>query len=199
MANLTQGTASEVIVGPARLLIAPIGSTIPTLTSATVVWDAAWKECGYTDAGTDFSYAPSVKDIDVDEEASPVKKLLDKEKANITAKLAQATLDNLHAAISASKLSTAAAAGGGFVGTKTVKVGTGLLTETMVGLEGLSPEGFWRVIIGYRAIAQANVQLAFKRTDKTVIPVDFGLLADSTKPAGERLFLMVDMIAAATS
>lgn len=197
MSNKPTGSASNVIVGPARMLIAPTGSTLPTLdgTVEPVVWDPAWIEVGYTEDGTKLAYQPTLKEIMVDEEPAPVKRSLDTEKATISANVAESTLVNLNAAISASTL-TSQAADATHAQTKTLKVGGGSLTEVMVGLEGLSPTGRQRIIIGYRAQAQANIQLQFKRNDKTIIPVELSLLADSTKPSGENLFEVVDFLAA---
>lgn len=193
MSNTPTGVASEVLVGPARLLIAPIGSTLPTLDGSVdpVIWDAAWKEVGYTEDGTMLAYNPTVKDIMVDEEMAPVKKILDAEKATISCKASQSTLKNLNATIAASTYTHVAA--GANAETTTLEVGSGVLTEIMVGLEGLSPAGKQRIIIGYRGMPQANVSLSFKRSDKTVTPIEIGLLADSTKAVGKRLFKIVDI------
>lgn len=198
MGNVTSGAAAEVIVGPARILVAPTGTALPVFTANPVVWDDAWKESGYTDAGVELQYKPTFKDIEVDEEMAPVKKVLTKEDATITTSLAQATLDNLATAISASKLEKTSASGSA-VGISEFNVGSGAPQECMVAMEGLSPNGFWRVIIGYRAMAQSAVKMAFKRTDKTSINFELGLLADSTKDAGERLLKIVDMTAAKTA
>lgn len=197
--NTPQGTAANVLVGPARMLVAPIGSDLPTLdgTEDPVTWPAAWEEVGYTDSGTDLTYNPTVKDINVDEEMAPVKKILDAEKATISCKCAEATLTNLNRAISASTL-TPAAADASHAGIETLELGSGSLNEVMVGLEGLSPAGKQRVVIGFRAMAQANVQMAFKRGDKTITPLELGLLADSTKAKGKRLLKIVDFLTAKT-
>lgn len=194
MSNTPTGVASEVLIGPARLLIAPIGTTVPTLDGSVIpiTWDAAWKEVGYTEDGTMLSYSPTVKDIMVDEEMAPIKKILDAEKATISCKAAQSTLKNLNAAISAS-IYTHAAATVTDAETSTLDIGSGDLTEMMVGLEGLSPTGRQRIIVAYRGMAQANVQMSFKRGDKTITPIEFGLLADSSQTKGKRLFKIVDI------
>jgi hypothetical protein len=97
----------------ARLLVAPIGTAIPTLdgTVDPVVFVAAWKEVGYTDQGVQISYQAGIKDITVDEEMAPVKKILDTEKASISTVLAEATLTNLDNAIAAAILSKTAGDG----------------------------------------------------------------------------------------
>lgn len=194
MANLPQGTAANVLVGPARLLVAPIGTALPTLdgTVDPIVFAAAWKEVGYTESGVVLAYAAGIKDITVDEEMAPVKKILDTEKATVTATLAEATLTNLDYAIAAAIL-TKTAGDATHARLERLDVGTGVLAENMIAFEGKNQAGKQRIFIGYRSVPEANVQMAFKRSDKTLIPVSFGLIADPTQALGKRLYLMVDL------
>jgi hypothetical protein len=196
MSNITQGVAAEVLVGSARLLVAPLGTTLPTLdgTVDPVVWDAAFKEVGYTEDGVTMAYNPTVKDIMVDEVMAPIRKLNDGEKCTIGAKLAQSTLENIGRGISASTW-THHVADGTHAEYATLEVGSGQLAEFIIGVEGLAPNGYQRIIIAYRGMAQSNVSLTFKRSDKVLTPVEFGLLADSTKDPGKQLFIMYDKLA----
>ena len=138
MPNTPTVTSANVLVGSARLLVAVLGTALPTVTPATgaLTWVEAWKEVGATEKGTDISYTPSVGDIKVDESPAPIGKILTTEKAIISATLAEATLTNLQRAISASTLTTVVA-GSAVAGTTEVDVGSGLLTYCMVGLEGI--------------------------------------------------------------
>ncbi len=184
--------ASEVLVGSASMRVAILGSILPTFDGTVpIVWDAAFVQVGYTEDGTDLQYQPTFTDIKVDEELAPVKTILTEEKGTISAKLAQASINNIALAISASKVVVTA----GVAPKKTVtvvKVGSGIPQEMIVVLEGTSPDGFPRVVVGYRAQAAGNVSMAFKKKDKTILPCEFRLLADSSKPAGERLFAIYD-------
>lgn len=194
--NIPTGNAANVLVGPARLLIAPIGTALPVVdgTVNPITWVAAWKEVGYTESGTTLAYNPAIKDIVVDEAMAPINKVLDGEKAMFGAQLAEATLQNMNYAIAASIL-TNSPLDGTHAQIARLDVGSGSLTQFMVGFEGLSPAGFQRVIFGYKAIAEANISLAFKRSTKLIIPVQFGLLADPTKVVGKQLYAMVDILA----
>lgn len=199
MGNLVTGDRKKIIVGPARMLIAPIGTTEPPVNVDPVVWDAAWKEVGYTEDGLQQGYNPTFKDVTVDEEMAPVDSFLNGESATLAVKLAEPTLDNLAYAISACTVSTVAAATD-VPGTKKVAFGSGDAKRYMVGFEGLAPAGTlttkpWRIFVGFIAIAKGNVQLAMKRGDKTIIPVQFTLFADSSKAAGARLGYWVDKTA----
>lgn len=199
MGNLVAGHANKIIVGPARILIAPVGSAEPPVNVDPVVWDVAWKEVGYTDDGLQFGYNPAFNDINVDEEMAPIDTFLNGETATLACKVAEPTLDNLAYAISACTKSQVAAATG-VPGTTKVVFGSGDRVMYMVGFEGLAPAGTlttkpWRIFVGFKAIAKGNVQLAMKRATKTVIPVQFNLFADSTKAAGSRLGYYVDKTA----
>jgi hypothetical protein len=196
MSNIPQGTAANVLYGPAKLLIAALGTTLPTLdgTVNPITWPAGWNETGFTEDGTTLNYNPTIKDIMVDESMAPVAKVLDAEKASFSAKLAEATLTNLNKAISASIL-TNTAADATHAQIRRVDVGSGSLTKFMVGFEGINEAGFQRIWVGYIAIASANVSLAFKRSGNLVVPVEFALLNDSTKAIGKQLFAAVDILA----
>jgi hypothetical protein len=193
MSNLPQGTASNVLVGPARFLIAPAGSTLPTLdgTQNPVVWPGAWVEVGYTAAGTTLAYNPSFKEINVDEEQAAVKEILDGEKATISLTLAEATLENMAQVISAATI-TQGAADATHAQIATLDVGSGTPIEVMVGLEGKSPQGLQRIIVGYRAVASGNVSATFRRNTETTFLGEWKLLADATKVVGKRLYKIVD-------
>lgn len=193
MPNRPTVNASYVIVGSARLIVAPTGTTIPVLdgTVQPVTWNAAFEEVGSTEDGTVLNYQATPKEHYVDEQPTPVKVTLDKEVASISANLAEATLENLKAAIAASTLSTGAA-DATHAGFSKLEVGGGELTEVIVGLEGLNELGRQRIIVGYRAIAFANLKMSFKRNDKLIIPVEFKLQADTSKADGKNLFVVYD-------
>ena len=192
---MSEPDATQVVAGHGTLYVAPLGTTLPTLDSTPgeypVVWPAGWVQVGYTDDGIDMVYTPTVKDITVDEEMSPVAKLLTEEKMSIEAKLAEATLANLNRAISASTYTDDSAGAGK---AQVFKAGSGVINYVMVGVQGPAPgTNLARVIIVYKAVATAAVQMKMQRKDKVVIPVKFEGVADSTKPAGQRLFEIVDI------
>jgi hypothetical protein len=170
------------------------GAGVPPTSIASgvypVAWPAAWKQVGYTDDGIDLAYTPTVKDINVDETPTAVAKLLTAEKAVISAKLAEATLLNLSRSISAAKFADDTAAARSI----SVKIGTGNLSYVMVGIQAPAPgTNLVRIIVMYKAICQAAVNLKMQRKDKVVIPVQFEGLADSNKPLGEQLLQIVDI------
>lgn len=160
-----------------------------------VVWPAAWKQVGYTDAGIDVTYTPSIKDILVDEEMAPVFKILTEEKCAIATHLAQATLQNLNYSIAASTYTDETIPSNAVV----LEAGSAAaLNFTMVGIQAPAPgTNVARVIILFKALANAAVAIKIQRKDKVVIPVTFEAMADPTKPAGKRLIRIVDLTSGA--
>ncbi len=193
------GDASNVVVGSGRLFIAPIGTTLPTLTTLVETsdgdfrptWPAGWELVGYTKDGIEVEYQPTYKDIEVDEEMSPVKIILVKENGSIKANLSESTLQNLNTAISASILSSATAGGNDQT---ILEFGSGQPEEVMVGFDGPAPgDGICRVIIAFRAMSVAAVGLKYSRENEVVIPLELRVLADGTKAKGKRMVKAVDI------
>lgn len=186
------GTAGNVIAGSGLLYLAPIGTSLPSLDGSAYppVW-TGWTQIGYTDQGVDLSYEPTFKEIAVDEELGPIKMKLTAEKAFFACVMAEATLENVNKAIAGSGLVVGVA---NTKHTKTLSVGSAATdVEMMVGFEGLAPSSALdRVIVATRAKATAKIAMKMQRTDKTVVALEFMCLADSSLPAGQRLFRIVD-------
>lgn len=185
-------TATNVIAGPAILYIAPTGTALPTLTTlpSAAAWaSASFTQPGYTDKGVEFVYTPTFKNIDVDEEMSPVNQLLTAEKAEIKVALAEATLNNLQITIPGSTITTSG-------GVSTLTFGSPAqtaVTEYILAFQGPSPVGNsdTAVLILYRVKNVAAVTAHYQRADKVVFAVTFNALADSTKAAGARIGKMI--------
>ena len=176
-----QPDVSQILVGPGLILIAPIGTALPTLVYP-LVWPAGWFQVGYTDAGVDATYTPTIKEIYVDEEAAVVGDILEKEKFVIAAHLAEISLVNLQAAISASVYTPGA--------TPQITAGSMPLNYVMVGVVGPAPDSFNnRVILLQKAITTVAVGMKISRKDKQVLPVSF----DARKIAGQSLFSITDI------
>jgi hypothetical protein len=175
-----QPDVSQIIAGPGLIYIAPLGTTLPTLTFP-LVWPAGWYTVGYTDAGIDAIYTPTIKPIYVDEEAAVVLDILEKEDFKIQAKLAEVSLTNLQAAIAASTYVQA---------TPQITVGSLPLTYVMVGVVGPSVDTYNnRVILIQKAITTVAVSMKITRKDKQMFPVSW----DARKLSGQPLFSITDI------
>jgi len=186
---------TNILVGAVNVYVAPVGTAPPDEDDNPLVW-TGWTNVGYTDGGVELEYSPDYSDHFVDQETGPVKTTLTQESATLRAPMAEATLQNLNRVISASSFSQVVAASG-VTGKDILKVGSGTPAEVAVGFEGKSPENFWRLFIGWRALVVGAVGQAYRKDEKLIFPAEYRLNVDSTKTAGERLFRMVDMTAAA--
>jgi len=175
-----QPDVASIIAGPGLLYIAPVGTAQPALTTP-LVWPAAWYTVGYTDAGIDCIYTPTIKEVYVDEEAAVVLDILEKEKFVVQAHLAEVSLTNLQASISASTYVAA---------TPQITAGSLPLQYVAVGVVGPAPGGYTnRVILLSKAITTVAVSMKITRKDKQVFPVSW----DARKIQGVSLFSITDI------
>jgi hypothetical protein len=170
---MSEPNATNVVAGSGLLYVAPLGTTLPTVDGHgeyPITWPMGWVQVGYTDGGIDLVYTPTIKEIMVDEEAAPVQDVLSTEKFAISAHLAEATLQNLNYAMSASTFTDDSTANE----TISVKLGSKALGYVMVGVQGPAPgTNLARLVICQKAIAKAAVSMKIQRKDKVVIPVSF--------------------------
>jgi hypothetical protein len=179
----SQPDVSQIIAGPGLIYIAPVGTTQPTLTWP-LVWPAGWFPVGYTDAGIDLTYTPTIKEEYVDEEAAPVLDILEKEKFVIQAHLAEVSLTNLNAAISASTYNPSNASG------PSLTFGSQALNYVAVGVVGPAVGGYsGRIVLCQKAITTVGVAIKITRKSKQVFPVSF----DARKISGQVLGLIQDL------
>lgn len=172
---MAQPDVSQVVAGPAVIYVAPVGTAAPT---NSIAFPSPWFQVGYTDAGVDFIYTPTIKEEYVDEEAAPVLDILEKEKAVIQAHLAESNLVNLSLAISACTLAY-----------PSLSAGSQALNYLAVALVGPAPNGNNKVITFAKAITTVAVSLKFTRKAKQIIPVSW----DARKMAGQNLFNIFDV------
>jgi hypothetical protein len=174
-----QPDQSQIVAGPGLIMIAPLGTTLPTLT-LPLVWPSGWFAVGYTDAGIDAIYTPTIKELYVDEVPAPVGDILEKEKFVLQAHLAEANLLNLQVAISASVYSTSPIQ---------ITGGAEPLSYVMVGVSAPAPNGSTRVILLQKAITTVAVSMKITRKDKVVYPVSW----DARQISGTYLFQITDL------
>lgn len=188
------GDATNVISGSGALYVAPFGTLLPSLLTIPAEADwitAGFEPTGYTDDGVEFISTPQFKDIDVDEEMSPIDKLLIGEKLEVQVKLAETTIQNLAMAMAGGTLEIGA-------GTSTLYLGSinpQNIKQWTLGFTGPAPlanGNQTRVIIVQKVMATAAVTFKYQRKDKMIYAVKFDALADSTQPAGQRLFRAID-------
>lgn len=91
------GNAAEVQLGPGGLYVAPIGTAEPVSVSGAL--DPAFREVGWTEAGSEVQYQITANDILVAELFDPVKVATSARKAAVIFDMAQGSRQNLALAL----------------------------------------------------------------------------------------------------
>jgi len=146
-------------------------------------------EVGFTEDGVTITYAREYLDIEADQSINILGKRKIKEDITITTNLLEATLENLKMVLD---IPQDVVEGDGvkslsFGGDKRV-------TEHTLEFIGNAPNGKTRRLVIWKAVSIETGEHAYKKGDKTLIPVTFQAIADMTKPEGERLGYYEDEI-----
>lgn len=189
--------ADNVVVGNAVLLLTPwiLADVEPPLADTVPLFDepvaAPWVSAGATNEGFKINVATTVGDVNIEEQSTPVGQNVTAKKVNITAALAEDSLESMRLSWGGSDIATIAAAAG--VAPKrtmtlddTVKYYTGVL-------EMANLTGFARRIYIPKLSASGSGDVAFRRAaGARLYPVTFAsvckpteiVITDITGPVG---------------
>lgn len=162
-------TAANVLVGVATLYFNP--------TAGTVVGSVT-TEVGYTEDGVNLEYAPTVEDIMVEEETLAIQRALSKEEVSIICNMAESDMDNL-------ELAMAGASRAGDI----ITIGGGTLQDFAIKIVGTAPGGATRTIYAGYVHPVANVGMAYRKAEKTIVPVTFKVFKHAS---GDSAFTITD-------
>ncbi|MCK4723771.1 MAG: hypothetical protein KAT75_10720, partial [Dehalococcoidia bacterium] len=136
------------------------GGTAPGMTL-----ESPFAEVGYTEDGVTIEYTADEADIEVEEETFPIDRVITKETAAVTCNMAESSLYNIDKAMAGSVL----------LGSK-LTLGAGVNKTMNLKIAGTNPAGFNREILIPLATATGAVGMAYKKGEKTVVPVTFQAL-----------------------
>ncbi len=187
---MPEPTVTQLIAGPAAFYVAAVGTTLPATSSPATwppVWPAGWQAVGYTEKGVDLIYTPTIKGFTPDEEATEVYDVLEKQKAEISTVMWEATIENYNNFVSAGVFSDDGAV-------RKLAVGGLVLRYSAVGFQGPAPIAdsmsspasvpTGRLVIMQKAIVTSAVSLNMSRQDIQKFTVKF----DARKIAGQDLY-----------
>lgn len=157
-------TVTNLLQGPAQMLVSPFGTTEPA--NADVAPAVGWVDVGGTDGGARLVVGQTYSKMSVDQIALEVGARLVGQVITVATSMAEATLENLKTAFNQP-------AGAGTTFELTSQIGNAEPNYKAVMLVGQKPGGGNRLIIIRRALSTENVELAWKKDDKTMIPVTF--------------------------
>ena len=129
-------------------------------------------EVGYTEDGVTMEYTADEADVEVEEETFPIDRVITKETAAVTCNMAESSLYNIDKAMAGSLLSGSI-----------LKLGAGTNKKISLELIGTNPAGFLRTILIPSCTATGAVGMAYKKGEKTVVPVTFQALKTTGHPA----------------
>lgn len=169
--------AGNLVMGPARLYVAPFGSTEPTDASVTpngttTPPSSPWTDVGGTEGGVTFEVDNTYTDLEVDQIIMPVGARLTAMKFTLTTKLSEMTLANLNTALN----SVATTASGTGYSTMDIQVGSSASQPTYAALimDGWAPllstgSPALRRVIVRKVLSQAKATLtADKKTQQSL-------------------------------
>ena len=193
---------SDIIITPCKIYYAAVGATAPADTvAAGGAWPSSWTALGYT--GTPLSVEikrdPAVADIQ--ESLTPIQRGFKKESLIAETTLAEFLTSQVALILSGTYSQTAAGAG---QPAKDELVGGDVTsaTERCWGFEGsyISAAGVTHPIRFYiwRGVAEMGCKLEFGKSENTGTTLRVVANPDMGKAAGQRLFKLVKITAAAT-
>jgi hypothetical protein len=166
-----------------------------TVTVANIVVGAATLKIDGVDVGAitgglSIAKSTDVYNVEVDNVRAAVKQIPIKENFSVKTTLSELTLTNIRIVwnIPASLL---AGPTGNNNGVLQIGLSTGVVEHTLE-VTGVAPNGLTRVYRTYRAISVRAAEHSYLRTKETLLPVEFDILPDLTKAAGQELGTITD-------
>ena len=136
------------------------GGTAPAMSLSSPFTDV-----GYTEDGATIEYTADEADVEVEEETFPIARVITKETVAVTCNMAESSLYNIDKAMAGAVLSGSI-----------LKLGVGVNKTMNLKIAGTNPAGFNREIFIPLATATGAVGMAYKKGEKTVVPVTFQAL-----------------------
>ena len=173
--------AANLVLGPARLYVAPFGSTEPldstvTPNGPTTPPGAPWTDVGGTNGGVTFEADNTYTDLEVDQIVMKVGARLTEMKMTVTAKLAEMTLANLQTSLN----SIGTTGSGSGYSTLEIPVGSSATQPTYAALiiDGWAPllstgAGALRRVIVRKVLSQVKATLSYDKKSQQSLDVTF--------------------------
>lgn len=175
--------ATNLIAGPAKLWVAPFGSTEPLDSALADDPAAPWRFAGATNDGVTLNIAREFFELEVDQVTMTVESRQTKFSYTVATNLAEGTLENLALALNELDSSITTTAGVDSL-EPTVDDSGATVNYAAILLDGRAPNGARRRVICRKTLSTEDVESAYKKDAMTLIPVSFKghWVSDSIKP-----------------
>lgn len=167
-------TNSNIIVG--------VGASLKIATAGTVEGSAT--DVGATEGGLEFSIEREYFEKTADQSINILEMIKTSEKPKFKVTLAETTLDNLRLAMDMPS--------GALAGSTLTFGGDATATELVIYANVISPSGGTRKYTFHKCIPISAATHSAKKDDKTMIEMEFAIIADTTKSANEQIGTIVD-------
>ena len=141
-------------------------------TTEALSLSSPFTEVGYTEDGVTVTYTADTAGIEVEEETFEIDRVITKETAEVTCNMAESSLFNIDKAMAGAVLSGSI-----------LTLGAGVNKKLNLKIEGKTPSGHLAAIMMPLVTATGSVGMAYKKGEKTVVPVTFQALKPSGEPA----------------
>lgn len=165
----------DILVGVGTLYIAAANTAMPALDASP---GASWRELGETDDGVKVSKTQNIESFTTDQRTGKVKAVRTEEGLTVETNLTEQTLENLADVLNGAV--TTVAPGAATIGTKSLSMYAGADVHEFAFLfRGNSPYGNWPAQYYIpRGYFSGDVEMEYKKDDKTLVPVTFEALED---------------------
>lgn len=189
----------DIIVSAAWVFHAPIGTAYPADTLAPRgAWPTGWVPIGYTLDPTEVGSTFETLDVSVEQEMAPVMSRRSGESGTLKTRLAELSAANIALALAAT--ATITPAGSGQPGKEEVHYGG----DAHIPVRQWGLEGYWndaagiertvRVFIWRGQIANGGT-FTLGQKDVSGLPLEVKMMADSSKPKGQKFYVIQRIIA----
>jgi len=189
-------TTTNVLYGLGLVFTAPQGTALPSDQNLGVgsSWTGGgWSYVGATDAGVTLTYTPSVVDISVEEQPTPVAKIVDKATAELSFNFSEETLTNINLSYGAAGTIAVTAPGAGQPGKSVLTLSLNFPTLACA-VVGKNQLGFARVLSIPGIMSSGTVATSYRRAaNQRLYPATFGAVCPFTS------IQWIDLTAIATS
>lgn len=182
---------------------------VSTVTPGDIQMSAAYVtfksvDLGAIMGGVTFNYAVTTQTVFVDQLSMPIKDFVTQETCQAVLNLSEYNLTKLQYAFSTGTYvldggtgtKKKIGVGGGAIDQTTSDYGELVITYISDGSATIGTDANLKITI-YKALCVSNIDLKFDKTAVRIIPVTFKGYYDSTRTAGQQLFLLGDSTATA--
>lgn len=176
-------TTGNVLFGVGYLWTATYGNALPAdvnLGDSTQWLLSNWSYVGSTDQGVTLTFNPSMSNLQIEEQVTPIASLVSTATYQVTTSLAEETLNNINLAYgNGGVLTQTAANSGSNQPAKTVLNLSSTFKNLAVAVLGSNQNGYPRVFYVPKVNSAGQVQTAFRRAaDKRMYPLTLNALCD---------------------